>query len=79
MEEIVKQKVNEIICNILQVRENEIKPDSDLRQSLSANNFDVEELLISLAGEFGLVDYSIEPEAIRKVQNVYDFVENHLQ
>ena len=74
----VREKINEIIVDQLQISKDYVTPESDLYNDLGADSLDIVELTMAIEEEFNLdiPDEVLESYAPRcTVANVYEYVE----
>ena len=73
----VEQKVKEIICEQLGVREEEVTPEASFIEDLGADSLDIVELVMALEEEYDMEISDEEAEKIRTVQDVVNYIESH--
>jgi len=69
---IVEEKVKEIICEQLNVSEEDVVPDASFVDDLGADSLDQVELIMAMEEEF---DVSIPDEDAEKITTVKDAIE----
>ena len=68
---MVFEKVREIICDQLDVAEDDVTMESNIADDLGADSLDVVDLVMSLEEEF---DVEIPDEAVKDIKTVGDIV-----
>ena len=68
---MVFEKVREILCDQLDLEEDNVTMDSDIIEDFEADSLDVVDLVMSLEDEFSI---EIPDEQIEKVKTVCDIV-----
>ncbi len=71
----MKEKVNSIIVEQLNVKEEDIKPEASFIDDLGADSLDTVELVMALEEEFDTEIPDEEAEKIKTVQDVYTYIE----
>lgn len=71
-------KVKDLVSKQLSIDEKEITSDASFIEDLGADSLDTVELIMSLEEEFDIEIPDEEAEKIKTVQNVVDYVLNHL-
>ena len=69
------EKVRELVAAQLGIDEAVIKPESNFKEDLKADSFDLFELVMSLEDECSVTIPSEELEKILTVQDVVDYIE----
>ena len=69
---MVFDKVKEIIVNELQVEEEKVTLEANLKEDLGADSIDAVEVIMALEDEFGV---HIDDDAATKISNVKDLVD----
>ncbi len=69
---MVFDKVKEIIVNELQVEEEKVTLDANLKEDLGADSIDAVEVIMALEDEFGV---HIDDDAATKISTVKDLVD----
>ena len=73
----VEQRVKEIICEQLGVREDQVTPQASFIEDLGADSLDIVELVMALEEEYDMEISDEEAEKIRTVQDVVNYIESH--
>lgn len=68
------QRVKKIICEQLDVEEEDVKPEAFFVDDLGADSLDTVELVMALEEEFGIEIPDEDAEKIATVQNVLDYI-----
>ena len=71
-------KVKDLVSKQLSIDEKEITTDASFIEDLGADSLDTVELIMSLEEEFDIEIPDEEAEKIKTVQNVVDYILNHL-
>jgi acyl carrier protein len=71
-------KVKDLVSKQLSIDEKEITTDASFIEDLGADSLDTVELIMSLEEEFDIEIPDEEAEKIKTVQNVVDYIKNHL-
>jgi len=71
-------KVKDLVSKQLSIDEKEITTDASFIEDLGADSLDTVELIMSLEEEFDIEIPDEEAEKIKTVQNVVDYIQNHL-
>ena len=74
---MVFEKVREIICDQLELEEDQVTMDSILLEDLGADSIDLADLVMTFEDEF---DLEISDEALENIKTVSDivkFIEEH--
>ncbi len=72
---MVFEKVRDILCDQLDVNEEEVTMDSSIAEDLGADSLDVVDLIMSLEDEFDLEVPDEQVEAIKTVGDLVRFIE----
>ena len=75
----VEEKVREIILGIVDVSEDEIKPDSKLRSDLGATSVEIVEVVAAIENEFDIDVSDEEVQEIRTYGGIVDFVKGKVE
>lgn len=76
-EQMIFEKVREIIANQLGVDENDITMESSFIDDLGADSLDIVELIMALEEEFDLEIPDEEAEKITTVGDVVEYIKTH--
>lgn len=71
------ERVREVLADQLGLEENEIKPESKLKDDLGADSLDMVELIMAMEEEFDVEIPDEEAQSIRTVQDAVDYVEQY--
>ena len=75
----VEEKVKKIICEQLDVDEEEVVPDASFVDDLGADSLDQVELIMAMEEEFGISIPDEDAEKIVTVQDAIDYIERALE
>jgi acyl carrier protein len=75
----VEERVREIISEQLNVSKDEVVPDASFTDDLGADSLDLVELVMALEEEFEIEVSDEDAEKIRKVKDVFDYIDKHKQ
>ena len=75
---MVFEKVREIICDPLDVAEDDVTMESNIADDLGADSLDVVDLVMSLEEEFDAEFPDEDIESIKTVGDVVKFIEEHV-
>ena len=78
MEKTVERRVIEIIVEQLGVGEDEVTPEASFIDDLGADSLDLVELIMAMEEEFGLEISDEEAEKILTVQDVINYINEHI-
>ena len=78
MEKTVERRVIEIVVEQLGVGEDEVTPEASFIDDLGADSLDLVELIMALEEEFGLEISDEEAEKIQTVQDVINYINEHI-
>jgi acyl carrier protein len=78
VEKTVERRVIEIIVEQLGVGEDEVTPEASFIDDLGADSLDLVELIMALEEEFGLEISDEEAEKIQTVQDVINYINEHI-
>ena len=76
--EEIESKVKELICQQLEVSEDQLKPESSFVDDLKADSLAVVELVLALEQEFDLEIPDEDTEQIKTVKNAVDYIKSHV-
>ncbi|MEK7702843.1 MAG: acyl carrier protein [Nitrospirota bacterium] len=71
-------RVRKIICEQLDVEEEDVKPESSFVDDLGADSLDTVELVMALEEEFSVEIPDEDAEKITTVQNVLDYIKEKM-
>lgn len=71
------ERVREVLADQLGLEENEIKPESKLKDDLGADSLDMVELIMAMEEEFDVEIPDEEAQSIRTVQDAVNYVEQY--
>ena len=71
----LQEKIDEILLDILDISEEDIKPDAQLRRDLGASSVDLVEIVASLENEFDLDISDEEAQEMRTVGAIIEFIQ----
>lgn len=74
----VEERVKKIICEQLEVKEEEVVPSASLVDDLRADSLDAVELVMALEEEFEIEIPDEEAEKIITVKDAIDHINEHL-
>ena len=72
------EQIVEIISKQLKVEAEEILPQTNIMEDLKADSLDVVELLMAIEETFGVTVPDEDIASLKTVQNIADYVENHV-
>jgi acyl carrier protein len=78
VEKTVERRAIEIIVEQLGVGEDEVVPEASFVDDLGADSLDLVELIIAMEEEFGLEISDEEAEKIQTVQDVINYINEHV-
>ncbi len=78
MEKSVERRVIEIIVEQLGVGEEEVTPEASFIDDLGADSLDLVELIMAMEEEFGLEISDEDAEKIQTVQDVINYITEHV-
>ncbi len=78
MEKSVERRVIEIIVEQLGVSEEEVTPEASFIDDLGADSLDLVELIMAMEEEFGLEISDEDAEKILTVQDVINYIQEHV-
>jgi acyl carrier protein len=76
--EQIESRVKEIICQQLEVSEEQLKPESSFVDDLKADSLAVVELVLALEQEFKIEIPDEDTEQIKTVKNALDYIKSHV-
>ncbi|MCI9627179.1 MAG: acyl carrier protein [Clostridia bacterium] len=71
------ERVQEVLADQLGLEENEIKPESKLKEDLGADSLDMVELIMAMEEEFDVEIPDEEAQNIRTVEDAVNYVEQY--
>lgn len=71
------ERVREVLADQLGLEENEIKPESRLKDDLGADSLDMVELIMAMEEEFDVEIPDEEAQSIRTVEDAVNYVEQY--
>lgn len=71
------ERVREVLADQLGLEENEIKPESKLKEDLGADSLDMVELIMAMEEEFDVEIPDEEAQNIRTVADAVNYVEQY--
>jgi acyl carrier protein len=75
--EEIEVKVKELICQQLEVSEEQLKPEASFTDDLKADSLAVVELVLALEQEFKLEIPDEDTEQIKTVKDALDYIKSH--
>lgn len=75
---MVFEKVRDIICDQLDVEEDDVKLESSITEDFGADSLDVVDLIMTLEEEFDRVIPDEDVENIKTVGDIVKYIENTL-
>jgi acyl carrier protein len=75
--EQIEARVNEIICQQLEVSPEQLKPEASFVDDLKADSLAVVELVLALEQEFKIEIPDEDTEQIKTVKNATDYIKSH--
>ena len=76
--EVLVQKVKDIIAETLGVKKSEVVPSASFIDDLNADSLDIVELVMTIEKEFDIEIPDDEAEKIRTVQDAVDYIVAHV-
>ncbi|HUU39952.1 MAG TPA: acyl carrier protein [Desulfatiglandales bacterium] len=73
----VEEKIKKIICEQLEVNEEDVVPKASFVDDLGADSLDQVELIMAMEEEFGLSISDEDAEKILTVQNAIDYIKKN--
>ena len=74
---MVFERIREIICDQLDLEEDKVTMDSDIKEDFEADSLDVVDLVMSIEDEFGLEVPDDQIENFRTVGDVVRYIEEN--
>jgi len=75
--EEIEVKVKELICQQLEVSEEQLVPEASFVDDLKADSLAVVELVLALEQEFDIEIPDEDTEQIKTVKNALDYIKSH--
>ena len=75
--EEIEAKVKELICQQLEVSEEQLRPEASFTDDLKADSLAVVELVLALEQEFNLEIPDEDTEQIKTVKDALDYIKSH--
>jgi acyl carrier protein len=75
--EEIEAKVKELICEQLEVSDDQLKPEASFVDDLKADSLAVVELVLALEQEFNLEIPDEDTEKIKTVKDALDYIKSH--
>ncbi len=75
--EQIESRVKEIICQQLEVSEEQLRPEASFVDDLKADSLAVVELVLALEQEFQIEIPDEDTEQIKTVKNALDYIKSH--
>ncbi len=75
----VEEKVKKIICDQLDVNEEDVVPEASFVDDLGADSLDQVELIMAMEEEFGISIPDEDAEKIVTVQDAISYIENAIE
>lgn len=73
----IDEKIKKIICEQLEVSEEDVVPQASFVDDLGADSLDQVELIMAMEEEFGISISDEEAEKIATVKDAIDYIEQH--
>jgi len=73
----IDEKIKKIICEQLEVNEEDVVPGASFVDDLGADSLDQVELIMAMEEEFGISISDGEAEKIATVKDAIDYIEQH--
>lgn len=77
MSDSIEAKVKELICQQLEVSEDQVKPGASFVDDLKADSLAVVELVLALEQEYDMEIPDDEAEKIKTVQDAINYIKAH--
>jgi acyl carrier protein len=75
----IEVKVKELICQQLEVSEDQLKPEASFVDDLKADSLGVVELVLALEQEFNIEIPDEDTEQIRTVKDALSYIQTHIE
>ena len=76
--EQIESRVKEIICQQLEVSEEQLRPEASFVDDLKADSLAVVELVLALEEQFKIEIPDEDTEQIKTVKNALDYIKSHV-
>ena len=73
----IEEKIKKLICEQLEVSEEDVVPGASFVDDLGADSLDQVELIMAMEEEFGISISDEEAEKIATVKDAIDYIEQH--
>lgn len=73
----IDEKIKKIICEQLEVSEEDVVPEASFVDDLGADSLDQVELIMAMEEEFGISISDEEAEKIATVKDAIDYIQQH--
>jgi acyl carrier protein len=73
----IDEKIKKIICEQLEVSEEDVVPEASFVDDLGADSLDQVELIMAMEEEFGISISDEEAEKIVTVKDAIDYIQQH--
>lgn len=73
----IEEKIKKIICEQLEVSEEDVVPDASFVDDLGADSLDQVELIMAMEEEFGISISDEEAEKIATVKDAIEYIEKN--
>jgi acyl carrier protein len=73
----INEKIKKIICEQLEVNEEDVVPEASFVDDLGADSLDQVELIMAMEEEFGISSSDEEAEKIVTVKDAIAYIEQH--
>ena len=73
----IDEKIKKIICEQLEVNEEDVVPGASFVDDLGADSLDQVELIMAMEEEFGISISDEEAEKIATVKDAIDYIQQH--
>jgi acyl carrier protein len=74
---MIFEKVKEIICEQFDIDEENVTPETDIREDLDADSLDLVDLVMSFEDEFKIEVPDDAIESVKTVGDIVKFIEEH--
>ena len=73
---MVFEKIRKILCEQLDLEEDDVTLESNIAEDLGGDSMDVVDLIMSIEDEFGIEVPDDQVENIKTVGDIVDYIEN---